>query len=182
MPEMLMVGMAEIKLVSHSQDALIALGLGSCVGVCAFDPVAGVAALAHIVLPINEEPTSTPGKFANTAVPLLLATMTEQGACVHRIRVALAGGAQLFSFNGNAPHLDIGSRNLEATLHALTKAGVEVVATDAGGNKGRSLHFYGDGRVRVKIIGQQEHELALLARTPSRTSLISKPPMPGTAE
>ncbi len=175
MSEVQMVGMAEIKTVRHPHDALIALGLGSCIGVCAFDPEAGIAGLVHIVLPCSGEDKAAPGKFADTAIPQLVGEMLRQGANPHRIRVAMAGGAQLFSFNGSAPHLDIGARNIQATTLALEKAILPVVACDLGGNTGRSIHFYGDGRVRVKTIGQHERELAMLAREAATASVRDSP-------
>ena len=165
MSEMLMVGMAEIKTSTQHENTLVALGLGSCIGVCAHDSLSGVSGLVHIVLPDSGGDLKTPGKFADTAIQQLLAEMIALGACAYRIRIALAGGAQLFSFHGEAPHLDIGARNAQATLASLEKARLPVIAHDLGGNRGRSLHFYGDGRVRVRIIGETERELALLTRT-----------------
>lgn len=38
MAELIRVGMSEIA-VSRSPDVLVAIGLGSCVGVCFYDPV-----------------------------------------------------------------------------------------------------------------------------------------------
>src|SRR5690242_4011891 len=101
MGETLMVGMAEIKVTRSPDDVLIALGLGSCVGVCAYDAQAGVAGLAHVVLPDSASHPASAGKFANTAIPLLLEEMQKLGASLKSVRVALAGGAQLFAFNGS---------------------------------------------------------------------------------
>ena len=49
MADSLMVGMAEVKTNVKPDDILMALGLGSCVGICAFDPQTGIAGLAHVV-------------------------------------------------------------------------------------------------------------------------------------
>ena len=157
-----MVGMGEIKTTTQPDDTLMALGLGSCVGVCAFDPQAGIAGLAHVVLPDSGGCADTPGKFADTAVPQLLDAMTRLGAHPARIQVALAGGAQLFAFKGGGPRLEIGLRNAEAVTACLKARNIPVMATDLGGNAGRTVHFKNDGRVRVKTIGQGERELARL--------------------
>ena len=156
-----MVGMAEVKTTAKMDDTLMALGLGSCVGVCAFDAQAGIAGLAHIVLPDSGGSAETPGKFADTAVPQLLEQMARLGANVSRIRVALAGGAQLFAFKGG-PRLEIGQRNAEAVSAQLRQRNIPVVATDLGGSSGRTVHLMPNGRVRVKTIGQGERELTCL--------------------
>lgn len=161
MGEARMVGMAEVKVAAHSDDVLIALGLGSCIGICAYDADARVAGMAHVVLPTGGA-GDTPGKFANTAVPELLRLMIEAGASEERIRVALTGGAQLFAANGANPRLDIGPRNTEAVKGELGKRACRLIAQDLGGSAGRTVQLFGDGRIRVKTIGQGERELASL--------------------
>ncbi len=157
-----MVGMAEVKTTAKPDDTLMALGLGSCVGICAFDAQAGITGLAHVVLPDSAGNVETPGKFADTAVPQLLEDMKRLGANPSRIKVALAGGAQLFAFKGNGPRLEIGLRNAEAVSAHLKRHNIPVVATDLGGNAGRTVHLTADGRVQVKTIGQGERELTRL--------------------
>ena len=46
-----MVGLGEVKTTQDSEKVLTCLGLGSCIGVGMYDPVAKVAGMAHIVLP-----------------------------------------------------------------------------------------------------------------------------------
>ena len=181
MGQALMVGMAEVKVSSQPDDVFIALGLGSCIGVCAYDAQAKVAGMAHIVLPQGDNDSHPPGKFANTAIPELLRMMVEAGAAESRIRIALTGGSQLFAVNAAAPRMDVGPRNVEAVRQELSKHKCSVIATDTGGSAGRTVHLFGDGRIRVKTIGQGERELAELGsnapfvpsnsteRTPSST-------------
>ncbi|MCC5648058.1 hypothetical protein LC607_35270 [Nostoc sp. CHAB 5824] len=162
MGEALMVGMAEVKVSSQPEDVFIALGLGSCIGICAYDAQAKVAGMAHIVLPQGDTGSHPPGKFANTAIPELLRLMIEAGAAESHIRIALTGGAQLFAVNSAIPRMDIGPRNIEAVTQQLSKYTCNVVAADIGGSAGRTVHLFGDGRIRVKTIGQGERELATL--------------------
>jgi chemotaxis protein CheD len=151
--------MAEVKVIRSPYAVLMALGLGSCIGICAYDLSAGVAGLAHIVLPESGGHQGSPGKFADTGVPLLLEEMKQVGASLIRLRVALVGGAQLFAGNGTGPKLDIGPRNAGAVQAVLARCGIPVVATDLGGNIGRTVYLYGDGRVHVKTIGRGEEQL-----------------------
>ncbi|MCS6776728.1 MAG: chemotaxis protein CheD [Chloroherpetonaceae bacterium] len=162
MAETLMVGMGEVKITRSAGGVLIALGLGSCIGVCAYDPQARVAGMAHVVLPDSAGNTEVPGKFADTAIPFLVEAMRREGASVTRIRVALAGGAQLFRHQGTGARLDVGPRNAEAVQAALERLNIYPVAMDVGGSAGRTVHLYHDGVVRVKTIGQPERDLAAL--------------------
>lgn len=155
MSEALMVGMAEVKVCRSAQAALLALGLGSCIGICAFDPRAGVAGLAHIVLPGSEGHEGSPGKFADTAVIYLIEEMARLGAVKSRICIAMAGGAQLFAGTTSCSRLDIGPRNTAAVRAELERHGLLVAASDLGGSVGRTVTLFGDGRVHVKTIGRE---------------------------
>jgi chemotaxis protein CheD len=174
MGEAIMVGLAEIKFTQSQDDVLIALGLGSCISVCAYDPEARIAAMAHVVLPESTDNDSAAGKFADTAIPHLLESFAKLGASAERIRVALAGGAQLFAFHGTGVRLEIGTRNSEAVKAALEKARLTVVATDLGGSAGRTVHLTGDGRMRVKVIGKTELELVHLGQ--AKRAAAAAPP------
>ena len=75
------VGMADLVSVRHPAT-LVTLGLGSCIGLVIFDPSTKVAAMAHIMLPDSRDAKEVPkpGKFADTAVPLLLEHLKNLGA------------------------------------------------------------------------------------------------------
>lgn len=163
MADSMMVGLAEVKVCTSPGGVLVALGLGSCIGVCVYDPQTGVAGLAHIVLPSSGGETNSPGKYADTAIPLLLERVEREGAAIRRLRVALAGGAQLFNFNGSNGRLEIGARNIQAVQEILASKGMRVMASDLGGSVGRTVHFHQEGQIRVKSIGQGEKELINLS-------------------
>ena len=72
------VGLGDL-FVSKAED-LVAYSLGSCVGICLWDPIAKVAAMAHVVLPTAPAgAVALPGKFGDTAVPALLEALTRAG-------------------------------------------------------------------------------------------------------
>ena len=91
-PGEIMVHVAEYK-VGGAGDTLITVGLGSCVAVALHDADAKIGGLAHILLPSpalsRRDPN--PGKFPQTAIPLLLQDMTGRGARASRITARLAG-------------------------------------------------------------------------------------------
>ncbi|PIE54287.1 MAG: chemotaxis protein CheD [Dethiosulfovibrio peptidovorans] len=150
------VGMADAILVKHP-GKLVSLGLGSCIGLVLYDEVAKIAAMAHIMLPESREGKDNPkpGKFADTAVPLLLDMLLKAGAKRDRIKAKMAGGAQMFNVPGSkSGFLAVGSRNSEETEKQLAKSGIKLVASDTGGNKGRSVEFSTDNWVlEIKTLG-----------------------------
>ena len=160
--EVLPVGLGELRVVRNSPAVLVCYGLGSCVGVAAWDPVAGVGGMAHVVLPDSAlgQHLETPAKFADTAVPRLLGEMLAAGAIRSRLLIKLSGGAQMLLRSDQADRPDIGQRNAEAVLRAVAAAGLRVAGQDLGGNHGRTmqLHLPG-GRVTVSTIGRGEKEL-----------------------
>ncbi len=142
----------------------MALGLGSCVGVCLFDSVGKVAGMAHVVLPEcgASHKDGQPGKFANTAIESLLLQMTRIGASQRHIKAAIAGGAHVFNFGTESPDkLDIGDRNTLAVSAQLKIFKIPVVAKDCGGNTGRTVLLHAKtGVVMVRLAGQPARELA----------------------
>ena len=157
------VGMGEIQVSKSQGTYLAAPGLGSCIGVTVYDPKVKVAGMVHVVLPdssnSNKEITS-PGKYADTAIPELLDKVTKLGAIKSNLIVKISGGAQMFNLEKGGNILNIGMRNNIAVKAALSKEGLILKAADVGGNKGRTVKLeVSTGRVSVRIIGQQEIEL-----------------------
>jgi len=121
-----------------------------------------VAGLAHIVLPESSSNSNikTPGKFADTAVPMLLAEMARLGALKSRLIVKLVGGARMIQSLGFDPIFEMGARNLEMTRKALAAEGIRIAATDTGGNLGRSLWLdVNSGKLLTKTTGSTVREL-----------------------
>ena len=142
--------MGEIKVSKRTGEELVARGLGSCIGLALIDCLSGVAGMAHIVLPDSGGSGNEPGKFADTAVPAMLAQMQKAGAVTRRLDAVLAGGARMFELG----EMDIGARNAAAVKDGLTRAGLKIRAADTGGNRGRTLRVtVGDFEVTVKEAG-----------------------------
>lgn len=175
MQNSLTVGMGEICIVRGSGSVLVALGLGSCIGVCLYDPLTRIAGMAHVVLPNSQKDKvgDLPGKFADTAIPAMIQQMVAQGASPSRLRAAIAGGAQLFQF-GVSHSLDVGSRNIEAVIATLHASGITLLAKDVGGNVGRTMRFVPDnGLVTVRSIGESERELVVLGKILSSSGVAA---------
>lgn len=144
------VRMGEIVVSKRAGDELVARGLGSCIGLALVDRFAGVAGLAHIVLPQSTDTDREPGKFADLAVPELIDRVCRAGASRRRLEAVLAGGARMFELG----ELDIGARNAEAVRKGLAASGLPVRATETGGNRGRTMWVaVGNGTITVKEAG-----------------------------
>lgn len=161
----IIVRMGELAVSTSESSTLTALGLGSCIGVCAYDPVSRVGGMAHVVLPSSNGKTDQlPAKSADVGVANLIVAMVRAGADKRRIRVAIAGGAQLFSFTGADTHMDVGNRNTKAVGVALLEAGIRTKASDVGGNTGRTVRLDSQsGVVTVRRVGDAEKVLVNLS-------------------
>lgn len=154
-------GMADIVVSGDPAVVLASPGLGSCIGLSAYDSKAKVAGLVHIVLPDSTKGRNTaqPGKFADTAVPELIKQMNARGARTSNIIFKAAGGAQMFSGGGNnaSALFNVGERNFLAVKEALKSLGLALSKHEVGGNEGRTIRiFCSDGTVTVKRVNKSE--------------------------
>ena len=139
--------------IARAPDILVPFALGSCVGICLYDSRIKLGGLSHILLPDSsaQSPLTTPYRFADSAIPLLLRRMESMGAKRAFIKAKIAGGAQMFAATNNASLSHIGQRNVQAVRQALRSLGIPVIADDTGKNFGRTLYFHTDtGTMRIQ--------------------------------
>lgn len=166
----LVVDMADCKVSADSEDVLITYALGSCIGLAIYDPAARVGGLLHFMLPDSKLDTlraeTNPYRFADLGVPALLRKVCERGAKRHRLRIALAGAAELMD---PGEVFNIGKRNRAALHRILWKEGVLIGAEATGGTKPRTLGLeIGTGRCFLRAGSEPERDL--LALQASRTA------------
>ncbi len=158
----IVVGLGEVRFSEGDSDTLACLGLGSCVAVCAYDPVAKVGGMAHIVLPNSRgrEGQGTSPKYADVGVPFLLKGIQDMGAKAARSIIKIAGGARMSQALGMENAFNIGENNIVAVKAALAKEGFVPLRADVGGNSGRALRLYMEsGITTVSGAGREEREL-----------------------
>jgi len=154
------VRMGEIAVSSAPDEVLLSIGLGSCIGLALVDQRRGIAGLAHVMLPEAIAERGPAGKFADRAVPELVARTTALGTSRTALRAVLVGGAQMFTLGGGAGSaLDIGVRNESAVRAALATERIPVVASATGGARGRTIRVFPGGAVLSKEAGGAEIEL-----------------------
>ncbi len=139
--------------VTDDRSAVLETYLGSCVGVTLYDSVVKVGGLAHIVLPSGDQKREavSPGKYATSAIPLLIERMLDLGAVKGRMVAKMAGGAAIYkNFS-----LDIGRRNAVKVKEILRQEGIPILGEDVGGNFGRVLRLkIENGEISLRQIGR----------------------------
>lgn len=158
MENVVKVGMCDLKTAKPPQR-LLTSGLGSCIGICLYDPVTRVGGMAHIMLPDSTQARGNinEAKFADTAIPLLIREMAALGAVKSRLVAKIAGGAQMFDFAGNSEVMRVGDRNSKAVAAKLKQEGIPILVNDTGGNFGRTIEFDTvDGKLYIRTLDKGE--------------------------
>jgi len=131
--------------VSADPSVVFSTILGSCVGACIRDPVAGVGGMNHFLLPGAENDSERVGVHL---MELLVNGLMRQGASRDRLEAKIFGGARMMQGLS-----DIGKKNTEFAKRFLTHEGIRLVGGDVGGDRGRRLHFWPvTGRARQSYI------------------------------
>ncbi len=152
--------MGELAVSGTVGDELVAIGLGSCIGLALVDRASNVAGLAHVVLPESQGKTEPTAKFADLAVPDLITHVVAAGAVRRRLEAVLVGGARMFAVGAS---LDIGARNAEAVRAALQAEGIRIQAEEIGGNRGRTARVIVGGEISSQLAGGPRTSLLSLA-------------------
>jgi chemotaxis protein CheD len=140
--EPIKVGMAEMQ-TALNPDRLITIGLGSCVGVCLWDPISKIGGMVHVMLPDSTQSRNlqNKAKYADSGIIDLIERMIKIGSRRTRLIAKIAGGAQMFSFSQKNELLRIGDRNIKAVKKVLSAEDIKIVAEDTGGTYGRTIVF-----------------------------------------
>lgn len=131
--------------------------LGSCVGVALIDDQQQIAGLAHILLPDSggrfqsQQDQSLVGRYADTAVPIMVRSIEQMGPIRSPLAAYLAGGANMF---GSRVDETIGDLNIRAAERALKQLDIRIVAKHCGGRCGRRIVVdVATGHVTIEGIG-----------------------------
>ncbi len=141
MDNKIVVGIADMKM-TRGQGTIITYALGSCIGICLYDPGIKLGAMIHIMLPLNMEAgRKNTMKYADTGIRETLKQMEAKGALRSRIVAKLAGGAKMFEVTGGSSLGNIGIRNIESVHMNLKREGIRILKEDVGGSVARTLLF-----------------------------------------
>lgn len=145
--------------VRSEQGVLFAIGLGSCVGVALYDPRYKVAGLAHVMLP--EPPARKTdfvrGRYARTAIEMLVDQMVEAGARKRGMYARIVGGAAMFADVLPQEGIGLGERNVAAVIKTLGKHSIPLKAQQTGGSYGRSVFLDADnGTLTIRAVRRDD--------------------------
>lgn len=132
--------------VSSNPDVVLSTLLGSCVAACICDSRSGVGGMNHFLLPgdLSGVPNDSE-RFGVHLMELLINGLMSHGARRDRLEAKIFGGAAMVQRLG-----DIGARNGEFAKRFLEYEGIQIVAADLGGNRGRRL-LYSPTTGRAKL-------------------------------
>jgi chemotaxis protein CheD len=153
------IDISDAKVSNDPADVLVTYSLGSCIGVCLYDPAAHLGGMLHYQLPTSTmDPVRAQAKpfmFADTGMKLLMDKLLSMGAAKSRMKIRLAGGASMAT---GPQGFDIGKRNYLAIRKVLWSNGMIIDAEDVGGNSARNLYLdMADGTVTVRSNGLEKY-------------------------
>ena len=146
------IGVGDMAVSNNSQVTLSTYALGSCIGVVAYDSVAKVGGILHMMLPDSsispDKAQLQPAMFADTGLPLFFRALSGLKAERARLRLFVTGGACVLASHDS---FKIGERNTKATLDFLAAHGFPVRRIVTGGTTNRTVHLQiGDGDMTLK--------------------------------
>ena len=152
------VGIADMKVSNNPKESIITYSLGSCIGLVIYDPVVKVGGMLHYMLPessIDKDKAATrPYMFADSGIPRLFKTAYNLGAAKQRMKIYVAGGAEILDQKG---FFNIGKRNYMALKKMFHKNNVMINKQDVGGNVNRTVRIeIATGDIFVKTSGSKE--------------------------
>ena len=167
----LIVGIADVNVSKDEHETIVTYGLGSCLGVSIYDPVAMVGGILHAMLPSAStspgKAAENPARFIDTGLPLLFKSAYALGAEKQRIYLTVAGGACMNASGVEEDFFQIGRRNYVELKKMLWKNGVIIRDEDVGGTISRTVALdMGTGEVTVKAGGT---DYTLTRRFPRRS-------------
>ena len=148
----IIVHVSDAKVSNEPSDVIVTYSLGSCIGVCMYDPAEHIGGMLHYQLPDSKldphRASTKPLMFADTGMNILIEKLEAIGAKRRRMKIKIAGGA---SMDSGPKGFDIGKRNFLAIRKILWKNGMFIDAEDVGGNSPRNIYMnIDDGTVTIR--------------------------------
>lgn len=152
----IVVSISDMKISRRSRDVLVTHALGSCLGLAAYDPVAGVGGLIHCLLPLARDngkgPPKNPFMYVNTGVAQMMRTLLGRGATKETLILKAAGCGRMMHISNQ---FDTGANNLAALRKLLKINEMRLEAEDVGGTIPRTMRlFVGTGKVVISSSGR----------------------------
>ena len=150
-----------MKTSNQAGDSIVTYSRGSCIGLVIYDPLARAGGMLHYMLPDSsidkDKAKAKPYMFADTGIPRLFKESYTLGAKKGRLKVFVAGGAEILDQQG---FFNIGKRNYMALKKMLYRNNVLIKKQAVGGNVNRTVRLEIDtGHIYIKTSGSREERI-----------------------
>ncbi len=148
-----------------TKETIYSTTLGSCVSVILWDPVGGISAMNHFLLP-NRRGDDVRDRNLDLKEPHeLMTAMIDQalkkGAQIFRLKALVVGGAE-----ANYDHYRVGVQNVQMAVSVLEAYRIKQYRVIAGGNYSRKVQFdSSEGTVTI-------HKIAIGKRDKGEEEII----------
>ncbi len=136
------VGVSDLKVSNNINDIIITHALGSCLGITAYDSVAKVGGMVHVMLPLSkadpQKAAMKPAMYVDTGFSLLLKEVYKLGAQKRNLEINVAGGASMKQ-NAGEDYFKIGQRNFTTFRKLLWKNDFIIANQQVGGSISRTM-------------------------------------------
>ena len=148
----IVIDVSDAKVSTDPGEVLATYSLGSCIGLCLYEPKAKVGGLLHFQLPDSkrdpQRASDRPFMYADTGTTLLMNELLRLGANKRLIHAKIAGGA---SMPTGPKGFDIGKQNYLAIRKIFWQMGMMIENEDVGGSWPRNVYMdIGTGSVTVR--------------------------------
>ena len=160
--------------VTSDRNAVLTTLLGSCIAVCARDPVAGLGGMNHFVLPSSEaslEETSLVAlRYGSYSIERLINEIVAGGGHRSRLEIKVFGGARMLDGSSR-----IGERNARFVQTYLATEGLRIAASDLGGHQARKIRYRpATGQVWLKRVSAPDQSVFLRERAVPAERLVPR--------
>jgi chemotaxis protein CheD len=157
-PKHVIIGVGDMAVSDDTDAVLSTYALGSCIGLVAYDPLAKVGGILHLMLPDSgiapDKAASQPAMFADTGLPQFFHLLASYRSRPAHLQLFVAGGANVIL--GYDP-FRIGERNMRVTVDYLALNGFVLKQAQIGGTVNRTVHLeLATGLVTVKASSREE--------------------------
>lgn len=151
-----LVGISDVA--TRESPYTLSTVLGSCIGICLYDPVRKIGSLAHAMLPCFENGSRqgrlNPKRYVDTLLEIQLQELAVKGVYPPSLLAKVVGGANVFSDVLPVVPDHVGEKNRLRAMEVLAKHRIRIVGTDVGLTFGRKVDFdLSTGLVSVRKVG-----------------------------
>ena len=116
--------------------------LGSCIAIIMQNTEKQICAVSHCVMPdygtySNNNPGDSKYKYVDSAIHQMIKILNKANVEKNEITVKLFGGSE--QLNEKRKNVSIGKQNVLTAIDILFEEGLQIVASDVGGNDGRKI-------------------------------------------